>query len=112
MSSTATPTKPQVKRERKSKIERVILPALLDAGAKGLTIKEMVDPVTNKPVEALYIYQAARGEGESLDTPVKPLIEALPEPVRTGSRGRPARRWKLTKATRDRLNKAAKRASA
>lgn len=115
MSATATPPKP---RERKSKIERVILPALLAAGSEGLTIREMIDPKTGKQVEALYIYQAFGfdKDGQPLTdpqgNPIKPLIEPLPEPVRTGKRGRPARRWKLNKATRDRLNRQRKRTTA
>lgn len=94
---------------RDNKITRLIIPALYDT--PGLTINEIVDPKTGKPVEALYFY-SARGldkDGEPVldknGEPIKPLIEQMDEPVRTGKRGRPAKRWKLTKATRDRVRK-------
>jgi hypothetical protein len=99
---------------RDNKITRVILPALYNT--PGLTINEIVDPERGKPVEALYFYQA-RGvdkDGNAVldkdGQPVKPLIEQMDEPVRTGKRGRPAKRWKLTKATRDKMRKQEKRA--
>lgn len=96
--ATAT-DKPKV-RTRDNKITRLILPALYET--PGLTINEIVDPATSKPVEALYFYDAAN--------PVKcpngkALIEVMPERVRTGNRGRPANRWKLTKSARDRIRK-------
>lgn len=97
--ATATPAKPKT---RDNKITRLIIPALYDT--PGLTINEIVDPRTGKPVEALYFYDAAKVE-DAQGNPVKPLIEQMTEPVRTGKRGRPAKRWKLTKATRDRVRK-------
>ena len=112
--ATATPVKPTTKpKQRNNKITRIILPALLDT--PGLTINEIVDPRTGKPVEALYFYEARgldKDGNPRLDkdgNPVKPLIEQMDEPVRTGERGRPAKRWRLTKATRDRLNRQRKR---
>jgi translation elongation factor P/translation initiation factor 5A len=72
---------------RDNKITRVILPALYNT--PGLTINAVLDK-----------------DGQ----PVKPLIEQMDEPVRTGKRGRPAKRWKLTKATRDKMRKQEKRA--
>ena len=95
------------RKTRDNKITRIILPALYET--PGLTINEIVDPSTGKPVEALYFYDAAKGEG-TLENPVNPLIEQMAEPVRTGKRGRPAKRWKLTKGTRDRIRKQRKRA--
>jgi hypothetical protein len=92
--ATATP-----KKVRDNKITRLIVPALYDT--PGLTINEVVDPNTGKPVEALYFYDAANPEKND----GKPLIEQYADPVRTGKRGRPAKRWKLTKATRDRVRK-------
>jgi hypothetical protein len=103
--ATATPAKSKT---RDNKITRLILPALYDAGSAGLTINEVVDPRTGKPVEALYFYDAANPEKND----GKALIEQTTEPVRTGLRGRPARRWKLTKSTRDRITKQRKRAAA
>lgn len=99
----ATATKPRSK-TRDNKFTRLILPALYET--PGLTINEIVDPTTGKPVEALYFYQASgfTKKGPILDSegnPVKPLIEVMPEPVRTGKQGRPANRWKLTKSVRD-----------
>lgn len=85
------------RKTRNNKITRLIVPALYDT--PGLTINEVVDPRTNKPVEALYFYDALEAG----------IIEQMPEPVRTGNRGRPAKRWKLTKATRDRVRKQRKR---
>lgn len=102
---TATPTRKT--RKADNKITRLIIPALYET--PGLTIKEIVDPRTNKPVEALYFYEAARGEG-TLDEPIKPLIERR-EDVRTGERGRPAKRWYLTKAVRDAERKRRQRAA-
>jgi len=110
--ATATLSKPKT---RDNKITRVIIPALYDT--PGLTINEIVDPRTNKPVEALYFYQA-RGldkDGKPVldkdGEPVTPLIEQMSEPVRTGKRGRPAKRWKLTKSTRDKVRKQRQRAA-
>lgn len=97
--ATATPAKPKQK-TRDNKITRLIIPALYET--PGLSIKEIVDPSTNKPVEALYFYDALRA-GQ---------IEQYDEPVRTGLRGRPAKRWKLTKNQRDRTRRAMKRAQA
>ena len=88
--ATATKSKPKA---RDNKITRLIVPALYDT--PGLTINEVVDPATGKPVEALYFYDALKAN----------VIEQMDEPVRTGKRGRPAKRWKLTKATRDRVRK-------
>lgn len=93
-------------KKRNNKTTRLILPALYDAGSAGLTINEVVDPRTGNPVEALYFYDAANPEKND----GKALIEQTSEPVRTGERGRPARRWKLTKSTRDRITKQRKRA--
>jgi hypothetical protein len=102
------------RKARDNKVTRVILPALYNT--PGLTINEIVDPRTGKPVEALYFYQA-RGvdkDGNAVldkdGQPVKPLIEQMDDVVRTGKPGRPAKRWKLTKATRDKMRKAEKRA--
>lgn len=83
-----------------NKITRLIVPALYDT--PGLTINDIVDPNTGKPVEALYFYDALKAG----------VIEQLSEPVRTGKRGRPAKQWKLTKVTRDRVRKQRKRAEA
>jgi hypothetical protein len=83
---------------RDNKVTRLIIPALYDT--PGLTINEVVDSRTGKPVEALYFYDALKAG----------VIEQMDEPVRTGKRGRPARRWKLTKATRDRVRKQRQRA--
>lgn len=93
----ATATKPKT---RDNKVTRLIVPALYDT--PGLTINEIVDPKTNKPVEALYFYDALRAG----------LIEQQSDPVRTGRRGRPAKRWKLTKGTRDRVRKQRQREAA
>jgi hypothetical protein len=114
--ATATKSRPKV---RDNKITRLIIPALYDT--PGLTINEVIDPNTGNPVEALYFYEARGFDKDGnphLDKdgqPVKPLIEVMPEPVRTGKRGRPANRWKLTKSVRDserkRRQRAAKEAS-
>lgn len=94
--ATAAPAKPKV-RKSNSKIERLIVPALYET--PGLTINEIVDPNTGKPVEALYFYEAlAQG-----------VIVQQAEPVRTGKRGRPAKRWNLAKGTRDRIRRQRKR---
>lgn len=93
-------------RKRDNKITRLILPALYET--PGLTINEIVDPATGKPVEALYFYDAANAEKQG----GKALIEVMPEPVRTGNRGRPANRWKLTKSARDRIRKQRQRDAA
>src|SRR5688500_17717235 len=98
--ATATATPKSKSRARDNKITRLIIPALYDT--PGLSIKEIVDPSTGKPVEALYFYDALRA-GQ---------IEQYDEPVRTGLRGRPAKRWKLTKNQRDRTRRARKRAEA
>jgi hypothetical protein len=90
--ATATLARPKPK-TRDNKITRLILPALFDT--PGLSIKEIQDPRTGKPVEALYFYDAERA-GQ---------IEKMDEPVRTGLRGRPAKRWKLTKNTRDKVRR-------
>jgi hypothetical protein len=110
--ATATASKPKV---RDNKITRLIIPALYDT--PGLTINEVIDPKTESPVEALYFYEA-RGidkDGnpklDSQGNPVKPLIEQMNDDVRTGRRGRPAKRWKLTKATRDQVRRARQRAA-
>lgn len=104
------------RKQRDNKTTRLILPALFET--PGLTINEIVDPKTGRPVEALYFYEA-RGINQDGtpkldkdDNPVKPLIEQMDEPVRTGKKGRPAKRWKLTKSTRDRMLKQRKRAEA
>ena len=94
--ATATPAKPKT-RKPDNKIHRYILPALYEA--PGTPAKQIVDPRTGKAVEALYFYEAER----------QGLIEKRGDDVKTGQRGRPARRWYLTKATRDRLRKQAKR---
>lgn len=94
--ATATKSKPKV---RDNKITRLIIPALFET--PGLTINEIVDPNTGKPVEALYFYEGIK----------QGLIEQQAEPVRSGKRGRPAKRWKLTKSTRDKVRKAQKRAA-
>lgn len=99
--ATAAPTKPKA---RDNKITRLILPALYDT--PGLSIKEITDPRTNKPVEALYFYDAASPEKND----GRALIEQMNEDVRTGLRGRPAKRWKLTKNTRDRIRRQRQRA--
>jgi hypothetical protein len=91
--ATATPVRPKSK-TRDNKITRLILPALFDA--PGSTIKDVIDPRTGKAVEALYFYDAQRA-GQ---------IEQYDEPVRSGKRGRPAKRWKLTKNTRDKVRRA------
>jgi hypothetical protein len=96
MSATATPAKPKA---RTNKITRLIVPALYDT--PGLTINEVIDPNTGKPVEALYFYDAETAG----------VIEKLNEPVRSGKRGRPANRWKLTKGTRDKVRKQRQRAA-
>ena len=98
----ATATK---SRTRDNKITRVIIPALYET--PGLTINEIVDDRTGKPVEALYFYAAADSEQNG----GKAIIEKMPEPVRTGRRGRPANRWKLTKAVRDAERKRRQRAA-
>jgi hypothetical protein len=97
------------RKPRNNKITRVILPALFET--PGLTINEIVDPRTGKPVEALYFYAAAAVEDKD-GNPLKPVIEQTGEDVRTGKQGRPAKRWKLTKSTRDRMVKQAKREAA
>lgn len=104
---------------RDNKITRLIIPALYDT--PGLTINEIKDPTTGKPVEALYFYMALdgghkvknkkTGEERFVALPGGQVIEQMPEPVRTGLRGRPAKRWKLTKATRDRVRKQRQRAA-
>lgn len=94
---------------RDNKITRVILPALYEN--PGLTINDIVDPRTGKPVEALYFYDALKGTG-TLENPVGGVIEQMDEPVRTGKQGRPAKRYKLTKAQRDKMRRAQKRAQA
>lgn len=110
--ATATVSKPKV---RDNKINRLIIPALYDT--PGLTINEVIDPNTGKPVEALYFYQALGFDKDGkpvLDkdgNPVPTLIEQMDEPVRTGRRGRPAKRWKLTKATRDKVRRQRQRAA-
>ncbi len=96
MASTKTTT-----RKRDNKITRVIVPALY-ANKAGLPINDVIDPNTGKPVEALYFYDAEKAG----------VIEKTNEPIRTGKRGRPAKVWKLTKATRDKLRKQEKRAEA
>lgn len=96
MPAVATPAAPKVAAKpkvRNRKVERFVLDHLFDN--PGSPIKSIVDPQTGKPVEALYIYDA-QTEG---------LIVALDEPVRTGRRGRPAKQWKLSKATRDRIRR-------
>lgn len=95
--ATATPTKPRI---RDNKITRVIVPALYDT--PGLTINEIVDERTGNPVEALYFYDALRAG----------TIVQMDEPIRTGKRGRPAKRWKLSKSTRDRVRKQRQREAA
>lgn len=97
--ATAAPAK-SARKTRDNKITRVIVPALYDT--PGMTINEVVDERTGKPVEALYFYDALRAG----------VIEQQSEPVRTGKRGRPAKRWKLTKATRDRVRKQRQREAA
>jgi hypothetical protein len=103
----------KTKRARNNKITRVILPALYDT--PGLSIPEVIDPATGKSVEALYFYAAQAGGVEVKNKktgevkfhafPEGKLIEQYDEPVRTGKPGRPARRWKLTKNTRDRIRR-------
>lgn len=95
----ATASKPKSK-VRDNKITNLIIPALYET--PGLSINEIVDPKTSKPVEALYFYDALRAG----------VIEQYAEPVRTGKRGRPAKRWKLTKATRDRVRRQRQREAA
>lgn len=99
--ATATKSK-----QRDNKITRVILPALYDR--PNTPIKEIVDPRTGKPVEALYFYDAANPEKNG----GRALIEQSNEDVRTGKQGRPAKRWKLTKATRDRIRRQRQREAA
>lgn len=101
MPATATKT-----RKRDNKFTRLILPALYET--PGLTINEIVDPRTGKPVEALYFYDAANPEKNG----GKALIEVTGEPVKTGLRGRPANRWKLTKSVRDAERKRRQREAA
>jgi hypothetical protein len=95
----ATATTPRKSKPRDNKITRLIVPALYDT--PGLTIKEIVDPKTGKPVEALYFYDALKAG----------VVEQMDEPVRTGLKGRPAKKWKLTKGTRDKVRKARQRAA-
>ena len=94
----ATATKPK-QRKRDNKITRLIVPALYDA--PGTPIKQIVDPNTNKPVEALYFYEALR----------KGTLVQMEDDVRTGLRGRPAKRWKLSKSARDAERKRRQRAA-
>jgi hypothetical protein len=96
--ATAAPAKPKQK-TADNKITRLIIPALFET--PGLSIKEIQDPRTGKAVEALYFYDAERA-GQ---------IEKYDEPVRTGKRGRPAKRWKLTKNQRDRTRRAIAKAA-
>lgn len=88
------------KKTADNKITRLIVPVLYDK--PGSTINDVIDPKTGKPVEALYFYDALKAG----------VIEQLSEVVKTGKRGRPAKQWKLTKATRDRVRKQRKREAA
>lgn len=96
--ATATASKPKT-RKPDNKITRLIIPALYEA--PGTPAKEIIDPRTKKPVEALYFYEAERAG----------IIEKRGDDVKTGQRGRPARRWYLTRSQRDKTRKQRARAA-
>lgn len=85
---------------RTNKVTRVIVPYLYEN--PGAQINDVIDPDTGKPVEALYFYQGLRQK----------LIVQQPDDVKSGLRGRPAKRWKLAKGERDRITKQRKREAA
>lgn len=85
--------KTTTKKARNSKIENVVLPSLYDT--PGQTIKEL-------DVQAIYVYTAL-DEG---------LVTRTNEPVRSGKRGRPANRFKLTDKARKRVARQRKQGQA
>lgn len=84
---------------RKNKVTRLIVPFLYEN--PGATINDVIDPDTGSPVEALYFYQGLRQN----------LIVQQRDDVKSGERGRPAKRWNLSKGERDRIRKQRNRAA-